>query len=102
MPYYSAEYSDSTRHIPNPFQCFECPNARLTNFVAWFSIWSSLIVITDEGRNPETESKSQFTFAISFDLIIFNELKANSRIIKLMYGTENIFTQIKMTMSIKM
>ena len=20
----------------------------------WFSIWSSLIVITDEGRNPET------------------------------------------------
>ena len=33
---------------------FKCPNARLSNFVVWFSIWSSLIVITDEGRNPET------------------------------------------------
>ena len=36
------------------FHCIECPNARLSNFVVWFSIWSSLIVITDEGRNPET------------------------------------------------
>ena len=38
-----------------PFHCIECPNANLSNFVLWFSIWSSLIVITDEGRNPETE-----------------------------------------------
>ena len=30
------------------------------------------------------ETKSQFTFAISFDMIIFNELKANSRVIKMM------------------
>ena len=36
------------------FHCIECPNARSSNFVVWFSIWSSLIVITDEGRNPET------------------------------------------------
>ena len=33
------------------------------------------------------ETKSQFTFAISFDMIIFNELKVNSRIIKMMWPT---------------
>ena len=30
-------------------------NSTLSNFVVWFSICSSLVVITDEGRNPETE-----------------------------------------------
>ena len=30
------------------------------------------------------ETKSKFTFAISYDMIIFNELKANSRFIKMM------------------
>ena len=36
------------------FPCTECPNARLSNFAMWFSIRFSLIVIPDEGRNPET------------------------------------------------
>ena len=36
------------------------------------------------GGGGAGETKSQFTFAISFDMIIFNELKANSRIIKMM------------------
>ena len=36
------------------FTVLNAQNARLSNFVVWFSIWSSLIVITDEGRNPET------------------------------------------------
>ena len=32
------------------------PNARLSNFVVWFSMSIfDMIVITDEGRNPETE-----------------------------------------------
>ena len=37
-----------------PFHFIECSNNRLSNFVVWFSTWSSLIVITDEGRNPKT------------------------------------------------
>ena len=37
-----------------PFHCIECPDTSLTNFVVWVSIWFSLIVITDEGRNSET------------------------------------------------
>ena len=36
------------------FHCIECPNAGLSNFCVWFSIWSSLIVITNQGRDSET------------------------------------------------
>ena len=36
------------------------------------------------GGGGAGETKSQFTFAISFDMTIVNELKANSRIIKMM------------------
>ena len=36
------------------FHCIECPNARLSDFVVWFLIWSVLIVITDDGCNPKT------------------------------------------------
>ena len=37
-----------------------------------------------EGGVGAGETKSQFTFACSFAMIICNELKANSRIIKMM------------------
>ena len=40
------------------FHCIERPNFRLNNFVVWFSTWSSMIVITDEGRNPKQDGSN--------------------------------------------
>ena len=42
-----------------PFHCIEC-----NNFVVWFAIWSSLIAITDEGRNPKQDGSGLIIICI--------------------------------------
>ena len=53
-----------------------CPSARLSNFAVWFSIYFSLLVISDEGRNFETgRLKSYLVCYLCFciNLLLFKQ-----------------------------